>query len=123
MSFGRFGSLAALVQAPKPFLPVGSSALLMKKQAPGQNTAKGNNRINNAISYVSPAFGGITLHAMYSNGMSNDDAKWSGNHHYYGLGIKTTVGALGRFCYLLKQQMLKVTLNTQNQPLLHHSWC
>lgn len=45
-------------------------------------------RVDNAVSYSSPSFGGFSLSAMYSNGRDTDDssAKWSKNDHYYGLG-------------------------------------
>ena len=93
LSFGRFGSLAS---------GAGSQTILTGWQfgtsyedtGSWTKYGKGNSRINNAISYVSPAFGGTTIHAMYSNGTKTDDAKWSQNHHYYGLGVKTKVGAL-----------------------------
>lgn len=93
LSFGRFGSLASGAGT-QTILTGWQFGTSYEETGSWTKYGKGNNRINNAISYVSPAFGGTTLHAMYSNGMSNDDAKWSGNHHYYGLGIKTTVGAL-----------------------------
>ncbi len=92
LSFGRFGSLAS---------GAGSQHILTGWQfgtsydATGSWTkyAKGNGRINNAISYVSPAFAGTTLHVMYSNGTGTDDARWADNHHYYGVGVKNTTGA------------------------------
>ncbi len=93
LSFGRFGSLAS---------GAGSQTILTGWQfgtsyedtGSWTKYGKGNGRVNNAISYVSPAFGGTTVHAMYSNGTSTDDEKWSDNHHYYGLGVKTVIGAL-----------------------------
>ena len=45
-------------------------------------------RMDNVISYATPKMGGFTVHAMYSNGLAGDTAKWSGNNHYYGLGVK-----------------------------------
>ena len=46
--------------------------------------------MNNVISYATPAFGGFSVHAMYSNSgtgnTSNDLDKWSKNGHYYGIG-------------------------------------
>ena len=45
-------------------------------------------RINNGIAYQTPSFGGLTVHAMYSNGTSTDTEKWSSNGHYYGIGAK-----------------------------------
>ncbi len=46
-------------------------------------------RVDNAIAYRTPNFGGFSVHAMYSNKMSGDDAanKFSLNNHYYGLGV------------------------------------
>ncbi|WP_302997079.1 porin, partial [Turicimonas muris] len=92
LSFGRFGSLAS---------GAGSQTILTGWQfgtsyedtGSWTKYGKGNSRINNAISYVSPAFGGVTLHAMYSNGTQKDDERWSDNHHYYGLGLKAKAGA------------------------------
>lgn len=49
-------------------------------------------RLNNAVNYVTPSFGGLTIHAMYSNSIATDDSlnKWSNNDHYYGIGTKYT---------------------------------
>ena len=48
-------------------------------------------RMNNVVSYASPAIAGFTIHAMYSNSganeLANDDKKWSKNGHYYGIGV------------------------------------
>ena len=46
---------------------------------------KNNGRVSNAIAYVSPSFAGLTVHAMYSNGVDADTNKWY--DHYYGLGL------------------------------------
>ena len=43
-------------------------------------------RVNNAVAYKTPKFGKVSLHAMYSNGTSDDTEKWSVTNHYYGLG-------------------------------------
>jgi predicted porin len=55
-------------------------------------------RMNNVVSYATPSFGGVTLHAMYSNSgtgnTSDDSKKWSENGHYYGLGAKVVKGGL-----------------------------
>ena len=51
-------------------------------------------RVDNVISYVTPKFDGFTIHAMYSNGLTADDAKWSENNHYYGLGVKFQEAAI-----------------------------
>ncbi len=96
LSFGRFGSLLPLVQAPKPFLPVGSSALLMKKQAPGQKYGKEEITVSTMLflMFLQPSAEQLCMPCiptaclmMMQNGHGN-------HHHYYGLGIKTTVGAL-----------------------------
>ena len=42
---------------------------------------------NNAVVYVSPEFGGVKFHAMYSNGLYDDTNKWSKNTHTYGAGL------------------------------------
>ena len=92
LSFGRFGSLAS---------GAGSQTILTgwqfetsyEETGSWTKYAKGNGRINNAISYVSPSFAGMTVHVMYSNGTQEDDSKWSENHHYYGLGVKGAYGA------------------------------
>ena len=52
-------------------------------------------RVDNAISYTTPSFNGLTFHAMYSNKMDGDDTeKWAKNNHYYGLGVKYASGAI-----------------------------
>jgi predicted porin len=79
-------------------------------------------RMNNVVSYATPSFGGVTLHAMYSNSgvrdtkdvksdvldedgnvigttvtgkaIVDDSSKWSKNGHYYGLGAKLVKGQL-----------------------------
>lgn len=43
-------------------------------------------RLNNAVVYVSPTVAGLKLSAMYSNGTTTDEVKWSKNTHYYGIG-------------------------------------
>lgn len=42
---------------------------------------------NNAVVYVSPEFGGVKFHAMYSNDLYDDTNKWSKNTHTYGAGL------------------------------------
>ena len=51
-------------------------------------------RLNNTISYATPSFSGLTIHAMYSNGTTGDDAKWSKNNHYYGVGALYNANAI-----------------------------
>ena len=85
LAFGRTGGLAfAQSQAIRTGWVFGTSY-----GAAGWNAidwvAK---RMNNTISYASPAFAGFTVHAMYSNGVEADTNKWSDNSHYYGIGVK-----------------------------------
>lgn len=51
-------------------------------------------RIDNVVAYQSPSFSGLKLSAMYSNGTKADDAQWSKNNHYYGLGAKYDANAI-----------------------------
>ena len=51
-------------------------------------------RADNVVSYATPKFSGFTVHAMYSNGLAGDTAKWSENNHYYGLGVKFEEAAI-----------------------------
>ena len=43
--------------------------------------------VENEVEYVTPEFGGIQGHLMYSNGTDTDEKKWSHNSHYYGAGL------------------------------------
>jgi predicted porin len=54
--------------------------------------AKNNGRTNNSIAYRTPSFGGFSITAMYSNGISTDTEKVSKNNHYYGIGAKYAQG-------------------------------
>ncbi len=53
-------------------------------------------RANNAVTYVSPSFGGLKVSLQYSNETTNDDSsnKWSENYHYYGIGASYNAGDL-----------------------------
>ncbi len=51
-------------------------------------------RVNNAVAYSTPSFSGLSLHAMYSNGIGDDTNKWSKNSHYYGIGAKYQAHAI-----------------------------
>ena len=84
---GRLGSLAGGAQS-NNILTGWAFGTSYEDQGSWTSFAKGNGRVNNAIAYVSPSFGGVTVHAMYSNGTSADNEKWSKNRHYYGLGLK-----------------------------------
>ena len=92
LSFGRFGSLASGAGS-QTILTGWQFGTSYEETGSWTKYAKGNGRINNAISYVSPSFAGMTVHVMYSNGTQEDDSKWSENHHYYGLGVKGAYGA------------------------------
>ena len=54
----------------------------------------GFSRTDTAVFYKTPSFGGLTISAMYSNGYTGDDAKWSKNNHYYGIGAKYEANAI-----------------------------
>lgn len=49
--------------------------------------------LDNSIAYRTQEWNGLQFTAMYSNGISGDDNKWSKNSHYYGLGMTYDVGA------------------------------
>ena len=51
-------------------------------------------RVDNAVAYQTPSFGGFKISAMYSNGTTGDDAKWSKNNHYYGVGALYNANAI-----------------------------
>lgn len=51
-------------------------------------------RVDNAIAYQTPSFGGFKLSAMYSNGTTADENKWSKNNHYYGVGAIYNANAI-----------------------------
>lgn len=55
-------------------------------------------RMNDTVSYATPAFGGFSIHAMYGNAGTNDFAddseKWSKNGHYYGVGVLYQANAI-----------------------------
>lgn len=92
VGFGRFGSLASGTGS---YSMLGGWALGTSYGAGSLNSMDGTNRLDNAIVYVSPNFGGFTVSAMYSNNTQTDDDgksiddnknKWSKNDHYYGIG-------------------------------------
>ena len=84
---GRFGSLASGAGSYN-ILTGWAFGTSYEDQGSWTSFGKSNSRVNNAIAYVSPSFGGFTVHAMYSNGTEDDANKWSDNRHYYGLGLK-----------------------------------
>ena len=117
LSFGRFGTLASGAGS-QTILTGWQFGTAYDETGSWTKYGKGNGRVNNAISYVSPAFGGVTLHAMYSNGTQTDDARWSDNHHYYGLGLKAKAGAFdGALIFeATDAKGTDITKNTEAEP-------
>ncbi len=94
LGFGRFGSLAS--GAGSYHMLTGWALGTSYTQGSWKNVF-GTLRVNNAVAYMTPNFGGLTLGAMYSNSdAENDDStnKWSKNNHYYGVGAKYANGPL-----------------------------
>ena len=92
VAFGRMGGLASYEGTYSIWdaSPFGTDYL----QAGLGNTFVTGQINNNSIVYVSPEFGGLKIHAQYSNGVEDDTAKWSHNSHYYGLGLTYEIGNL-----------------------------
>ena len=92
LAFGRMGGLASYEGSYSIWdaSPFGTDYL----QAGLGNTFVTGQINNNSIVYVSPEFGGLKIHAQYSNGVEDDTAKWSRNSHYYGLGLTYEIGKL-----------------------------
>ncbi len=81
---GRFGSLYSGLGSFNQ-LQGWAFGTSYKDQGSWTSWAKASSRTNNSIAYTTPSFGGFTVTAMYSNGTSTDDEKWSENQHYYGI--------------------------------------
>ena len=77
-------------------------------------------RLNNAINYASPSFGGLTLHATYSNGTSQDENKWSDNAHYYGLGAKYTANNIDASVIFEVKDNKGLKLLEEKQKAMYH---
>lgn len=90
--FGRTGTLASGAQSNNILTgwALGTSFGLSAWTSFGG----GFSRTDNAVFYKTPSFGGLTISAMYSNGYTGDDAKWSKNNHYYGIGAKYEANAI-----------------------------
>ncbi len=89
LGFGRLGSLAGGVQSNN----ILTGWALGAGYKGGAQTAFHNfGRLNNAIAYVSPSFGGLKLSLEYSNGVAKDESVWSYNSHYYGIGAQYAFG-------------------------------
>ncbi len=91
LGFGRLGSLAGGAQS-NSILSGWALGTSYGTQGTWTAYAKGNSRVNNAIAYVTPDFGGLTLHAMYSNSKKTDTNEWAYNDHYYGIGARYVMG-------------------------------
>lgn len=92
LAFGRTGTLSSGAQSQHILTgwALGTGFGLSAWSSLGTNFG----RVDNVISYASPKFNGFTVHAMYSNGLAGDTAKWSENNHYYGLGVKFQEAAI-----------------------------
>lgn len=89
LGFGRLGSLAGGVQSNNILTGWAFGA----SYKGGAQTAFHNfGRLNNAVAYVSPNFGGLKLSLEYSNGITEDTNKWAYDAHYYGIGAQYTFG-------------------------------
>jgi len=84
LGVGRFGSLYSGLGSFNQ-LQGWAFGTSYKDQGSWTSWAKAFSRTNNSIAYTTPSFGGFAVTAMYSNGTSTDDAKWSDNQHYYGI--------------------------------------
>lgn len=87
LGFGRTGTLSSGAQSNTIFtgwaLGTGYGGSSWTSAGMGTNLS----RISNVVAYRTPVFGGFSGHLMYSNGTNDDAAKWSGNNHYYGVGL------------------------------------
>ncbi len=94
LAFGLTGGLASgegeySIWEPSPFFNDYAQAGLPNVFVTGQF-------MKNSIVYESPDIEGFQLHLMYSNSgeEDSDDAKFSLNNHYYGVGLSYEVGDL-----------------------------
>ncbi len=85
VGFGRFGVLSSGTGS---FNMLTGWSLGTSFTQGSWNSFAGTLRANNAIGYLSPNFGGLQIGVAYSNGTTTDDARWSDNSHYYGIGAK-----------------------------------
>ena len=90
--FGRTGTLASGAQSNN--ILTGWALGTVFGLSAWTSFGGGFSRTDNAVFYKTPSFGGLTISAMYSNGYTGDDAKWSKNNHYYGIGAKYEANAI-----------------------------
>lgn len=97
VAFGRFGQLASslgsygLLGVTGPFSTGWGDATAGLKYV----NANGHSRYDNAITYVTPSFGGLTVYAQYSSSVSNAGTEnESDTDRAYGIGAKFVAGGL-----------------------------
>ena len=93
LGFGRTGTLSSGAQSQQ--ILTGWALGTGYSMSAWNSLTSGTLRVDNAIAYASPVFNGLSLHAIYSNGIVDDTSKWSdNNHHYYGIGAKYQANAI-----------------------------
>ena len=92
LGFGRTGALSSGAQSQQ--ILTGWALGTGYSMSAWNSLTSGTLRVDNAIAYASPVFNGLSLHAIYSNGIVEDTSKWSENNHYYGIGAKYQANAI-----------------------------
>ncbi|WP_308514791.1 porin [uncultured Turicimonas sp.] len=92
LGFGRTGALSSGAQSQQ--ILTGWALGTGYSMSAWNSLTSGTLRVDNAIAYASPVFNGLSLHAIYSNGIVDDTSKWSDNNHYYGIGAKYQANAI-----------------------------
>ena len=92
LGFGRTGALSSGAQSQQ--ILTGWALGTGYSMSAWNSLTSGTLRVDNAIAYASPVFNGLSLHAIYSNGIVDDTSKWSENNHYYGIGAKYQANAI-----------------------------
>ncbi len=92
LGFGRTGSLSSGAQSQQ--ILTGWALGTGYSMSAWNSLTSGTLRVDNAIAYATPVFNGLSLHAIYSNGVEDDTNKWSDNNHYYGIGAKYEANAI-----------------------------
>lgn len=101
VAFGRMGGLSSDCGS-YSILPLSFVGTSFSPKGDSYSALIVTNRYNNSIVYKTPNFNGLTVSLMYSNGLSDDDQKWSLDNHYYGVGAvftkeKGTVTAIAEY--------------------------